>query len=104
MQPTTLSATAHAARGEGWQRTGTGVLYYPNGRRRRRGKGGSFHTLRFVLTFEFDHDTRAPPRNSPQLSLRLSHPPRPNLTPARRSCPRAQLALITQAFDPDPDP
>ena len=32
------------------------MLYFPNGRK-KRGKGGSFHTLRFVLRFDEAHDT-----------------------------------------------
>jgi len=58
MQPVVLSQRDHEQNGDGWRRSGYDILYFANGRQRRRGKkGGCFHTLRFTLTFAHDHDT-----------------------------------------------
>ena len=57
MQPVALSARAQRERGDGWRRSGTEVLYYSNGKRREARRRGCFHTLRFVLEFEFGADT-----------------------------------------------
>ena len=56
MQPVVLSRRAQHERGEGWRRSGTEVLYYSNGRRRSTRRRGTFHTLRFVLCFEYADD------------------------------------------------
>ena len=57
MQPVVLSRRAQLERGEGWRRSGTEVLYHSNGRRRSSRRRGTFHTLRFVLHFEYADDT-----------------------------------------------